>query len=249
MQGRERQGSNESGNALWFLLLAVALLAALTITMTRSSDTSEQSGNVEMDRIAASEIMRQAKNAGDVVNAMMIKGLSVNDISFENPIVSGYANPNCTTDSCKVFSPSGGGLSYQAPKLAWLDRAESASPQYGRWFFTGTSCLQNVGSIDPARCVDDPASSDLIMVLPWVTARLCKQIDDMVGITAASEQPPGEAGMAFNDPVDLFVGTFNNGQDIDSWDGKFTGKPTGCFRGSGGGPAGGYHFYHVLVAR
>ena len=43
---------NESGNALWFILIAIALLAALTVVVTRSSDTVEQSGDVERQRIA-----------------------------------------------------------------------------------------------------------------------------------------------------------------------------------------------------
>ena len=98
--------SAQSGNALWFILLAVALLAALTFAVTRSTDTTEQANITEHDTIAANEVMRTARGIEEAVSRFRINGIPENNISFyDSNALPAYSNGNCTTQDCLVFGP------------------------------------------------------------------------------------------------------------------------------------------------
>src|SRR5262245_7145714 len=106
---------SQSGNALWFILIAIVLLGALTMLLTRSGSTSSQSGNVERLRITASQILRYAKGLESAVDQMKTRGVSENEISFQNSTTAtNYTNATCTRTDCKVFDVGGGGQDYKA---------------------------------------------------------------------------------------------------------------------------------------
>ena len=63
-----RHRHNERGNVLWFILLAVALLASITIVLSRSGSTVDQSGDIEQVRIKSGQIMRYAKVRQNLLN-------------------------------------------------------------------------------------------------------------------------------------------------------------------------------------
>ena len=72
----------QNGNALWFILLAIALLGLLTAVMTRSSGTDNDTGSYEKNQIAANEILQYAKSIENAVQNLLARGCSENDISF-----------------------------------------------------------------------------------------------------------------------------------------------------------------------
>ena len=215
---------NESGNALWFILLAIALLAALTATISRSTDTAEQSGNVERFRIDASDIMRNSASLREAVNSLKLQGISENDISFVNTFTSvDYSNGVCF--DCMVFSSSGGGASYRKPNTSWLDSTHSGDTRYGEWEFSGTNDVVGVRS----------TNADLIMYLGYLKENLCTQINTMLGIAGI----PTDAGF----DQTAFTGTFANTADI----GGMNGAESGCFEDTSGDRD--FTYYQVLVKR
>ena len=239
--------SGQSGNALWFLLVAIALLAALTITITRSSDSADQNANVELSRIQASQILRYAKGLEQAVNQMQTRNISANDISFADPGLTGYTNPNCTTDDCKLFKSKGGGQSYVAPSDEWLDGTSSP------WIFTGKLCVQGVGDQTEAIATDcstntDGSDEDLVMLLPHVRKGLCIELNKMLGVTNPSGNPPADTGDAWAASPE-FVGTFADGANIGVNNAGLYRKASGCIEGAGTPASGTYVFYHVLLAR
>ncbi len=242
----------QSGNALWFILLAVALLAALTATISRSSDTAEQSGNIERYRIDASDIMRHTNGIKEAVNAMRLRGLSENRISFENNFTTAdYTNANAAGCSdCLLYGSAGGGASYRVPNSTWLDSAQSGNTHYGDWYIPVQVCVPEIGRGGAGCGSDTTNNEELIMVLPWVKAGLCSEINSMLGVTTVGDPPPQVTGDAFVAGYPVFTGSLSGegGEIIDGAD-ALEGVEAGCFEGNGTPPAGTYHFYQVLIKR
>jgi hypothetical protein len=114
--------TSQHGNALWFILVAIVLLAALTILLNRSGTNVDQSGDVEQQRVKASQILRWAKGIESTVEQMKLRGISESDISFENTVTAqDYSNAACDAhkdpNDCKIFATGGGGQNYLTPTI------------------------------------------------------------------------------------------------------------------------------------
>lgn len=236
-----------SGNALWFVLLGLFLLGALTVFLSRSGGSVDQSGNVEQLRIMGSEIFRIAGGIEESIRRMQSAGVSENDLSFDGG-PAGYAD--CGADPCKVFKAAGGGQTYKAPRTTWLDPSASAQALYGTWFLPANACVEGVPSGTGCASDSSGSSEDLILILPWIRADLCKQINRDLKVDNPSGNPPMETGSAWSAGNVKFAGTFVDGESIDDAGAALSGKRAGCFAGkSGSVPDGGYHYFHVLIAR
>ncbi len=234
----------ESGSVIWFILLAIALTAALTMTLTRSSDTSNQSGDIERARVQASEIMRYAKGIDSAIDQMIMRGVGESQLSFQNDFVSGYhTNARCTDESCRVFGTGGGGQTYMEPRREWLDANQNAAGLYGDWYFAGDICVLDVGTGTAGCATDgDATNEDLVMILPWIKLDLCNQLNSLLGIPSP---PPVETGNIWSAGNPLFNGNYADGTDLNQ-----SGRQSACVAGSGGAqPANTYSFYHVLIDR
>lgn len=245
-----QSASAQSGSALWFILLAITLLVALTVTVTRTTETSEETGSRDRNRIMASDMLRYARGIEQAVETLRLRGYGENQISFENADIPGYANANCTNDACRLFdTAAGAGMTYKRPNDGWLDpdyRSETAPP-FGRWYFMGRACVRDVGS-GGAGCIASDSAAELMMVLPWVRRDLCMEINRLVGVTnpGTPPAPPQLSAAAYVGTVDLYTGTFEAGTEITH--ASLDGRKSGCFEGDVD-PDGGFHFYHVLIAR
>lgn len=229
---------SQAGNALWFILIAVVLLGALTILLTRSGSNVTQSGDVEQQRITASQLLRYAKGLESAIDQMKMRGVSENTISFENSTTAiDYTNASCTSTDCKLFDAGGGGQTYRpAPTSASTDE----------WIFTGAN---NVGTTDdPVGTTDDITGNDLIMLLPNVREDLCKQINRDLDVGTSGTIPVETTGIA----TTAFTGTYPGGAavvlDGDPTPFELDGKRGGCFINAAPNPDVIY-FYYVLLAR
>jgi len=190
--------SSESGNALWFLLLAIILIGALTLAVTGSTDSTEQSGDVEHQRVRASDAMRFAKGVEQAVTRMRMRGISENVISFYTGDLTDHDNTNCTDNSCLVFHPAGGGVAYKAP---------GPINDGSAWIITGANNIDGVGT----------TAADLVMILPNIDPGACAQINRMLGVT-----PSG----ATNDIVfSPYLGSFETSPTVIT---GMTGTKAGC---------------------
>jgi len=232
---------SSSGNALWFILLAIVLLGALTIMLSRSSSVSDEAGDVERRQITVDEIMRSAKGIEFAVRNLQGRGCSENQISFENAFVGGYSNPSAPTDgSCHIFRPEGAGLTYKPANASlWLDTADSAKAIYGQWHLAGHTAVQGIGG---------DSVPELVLSLPYVRRDLCIQINKSLNLTNPSDLPPVQ-GNAFQVAQYLllpFVGTFTLATSIDSTgNGVLTGVSAACTTGADGDDI----YYHVIIPR
>lgn len=110
--------SNQSGNVLFLILIAVALFAALSYAVTQSNR-----GSGDADRELQQIDQAEADNCTASVNTARLRVEVVNNcssdqLSYERPD-GGNSNPNAPIDkSCHIFSPGRGGASVCGP---WLD--------------------------------------------------------------------------------------------------------------------------------
>ena len=241
---------NSRGNVLFIILIGIALLAALTWAATRSGR-----GNASISReyamIYATEIIKYAQSVEEATHRIMYGGTEVGHISFENSSVTGYDHSPVEPATNQVFHSSGGGLGYLVPKTSWLDSTFSAKPLYGEWYFPAKICVDNVGT-GTATCESDATSNEeLLVVLPFINHDICTAINDKLGVTNPSNEPPALSGCGWTVATpEKFVGTLSDGKDIDA--AQLDGKLAGCFAVTACAtfaPPTSYHFFHVINAR
>jgi hypothetical protein len=122
--------SSERGNALVYVLIAIALFAALSFTMGRQTDTGE-AGTLDSEKaeIYATELLTYASQARSVIDQMTLSGTEVDNLVFTKPNAAGF---NTGSSIHKVYHPDGGGLSDKPIMPAFADQT-SASPAAG-WY-------------------------------------------------------------------------------------------------------------------
>ncbi len=109
----------ETGNALFLILIAVALFAALSYAVTRSG-----SGGGDVDReevqIKLAEVSNYFAAIDAAIQRLRLRGVAFEDLDFlsdQRFAVDGSVTPRdndkCSDPSCEIFSPGGGGVSYR----------------------------------------------------------------------------------------------------------------------------------------
>ncbi len=214
---------NQSGNVLFYILIAVALLAALSYTVAQSGRGSVSSINRERAYIYATEIIEYGNILSQAVSQIKLRGYNDNQISFENNKISGYSNSNCTDDECKIFHINGG-------SLTWLDPPKSSNDGTD-WLITVNE-INNIGT----------SNADLILLLQNIDQEICKQINNKLHGTTVIPQE--------SDTINLskFTGNYT-GSVISDASNIISGNYSYCFEGGTTPPTGTYHYYQVLIAR
>lgn len=243
----------QKGNVLFMLLMAIALLAAVTFSVTRSN-RSQSNVSTETAAIYANSIMHAADSMRSAAQMLVAGGTPPTKFSFQNDAVGGYANTNGATDSNKLFHPSGGGISYKAPDLKWLDASQSSQDLYGQWFFPANVCITGIGTKHVGDCAADGLNNeDIIAVLPYVDKNVCRAIDQKLNITLCSGDPCDIGGYVWEPGAAKFTGSFADGITIFDVSDYFTSKLEGCVAASATGgadqPQGTFHYFKVLVER
>lgn len=240
--------SSQSGNVIFIILIAVALLAALAFAVSQGGRGSVAKLSEDQARLAATEIVEYGNIIASAVAQTRLRGYSDTQISFENGVVGGYTNANCGDEICQIFHPSGGGVSYMAPQAEWLDGVNTAAVRYGELYFHAAAHAVHMGTSD----------DDLILFIPYLNQQVCIAINTLLGIVPTTDAVPSET----NGPSAVnikFTGSYGPAVDRkvsgDGTTGETTilnGKAAGCTEASGTAStaaAGTYHYYKVLIAR
>lgn len=246
--------NKQSGNILLFILIAILLIGLLTVSLTRSSNNTNDTGDFEQNTIIASQIMRYAKAIEASVTQLLARGCGENDISFENDIIAGYTNtfPSApTTNECHVFEPEGGGQEFVNPSTSWLDTSFSAGANYGEFHFPRGTCIYGVGDnydlSGNGNCDINPVlNEELIITLPYLKQSICESLNRQAGHNFATI--PSEADSTLE--TNKFVGSYTGSSEVGN-NPTLYGVATGCLQQAPSGtyPDNAYIFYHVLYAR
>lgn len=101
----------QRGNALVYVLIGVALFAALSYTFSRSTSTGSTSLTNEQITLYANQLINQSQQMEQVVQQMLMTGSTIDDIDFTKPGEAGYG----TGAQHQVYHPAGGGMNYSIP--------------------------------------------------------------------------------------------------------------------------------------
>lgn len=228
-----RRHHPESGNALWFILLAVVLMGALTLTLSRGGSNSDQTGDFEQMRVQASKVLRTAAGIEQAITQLKMNGgCSEQQISFEadedddnvyNDSDDRYYNAKSPTDlSCHLFHRSGAALN--RPGAEWR-------------FVTGS--VENIGG----------GGTELLALMPDISADLCKAINRELSLsfplTDSFNATAYDTEFAGAFTQDVAIGDEGGGGDFPA------GKRSGCLTVDTTPAAldGDHVFYHVLMVR
>ncbi len=231
----DRTEKLQRGIAIAPILFVVAILAVLASAIAAggafNSDTSAVSAKAQ-----AAAILEYAEQVKMAVDRVLGKGCTDTQISFENPFVSGYTNPNAPSDkSCHVFDVSGGGTVWRTPPSGSQNQADhdAANPANGGSkvptgnFGMAAICVMGVGTggrcpgpgcvgTFPCFYTDGTTSADVVMYLPWVTRDVCLAINQISGFkNMADGNPPKTGGPngfnLYGTNHQFFVGQFYSG--------------------------------------
>ena len=122
-----------AGNAMFFVLIGVALFAALSYVVTQSGQTSGSRADRETEQLQVNEILQYGSALQHALQRMVMSGgcrigIGGNLVLFDGTVgfdssewanPGDYDNPNAPADnSCDIFDPVGGGVDWQPPPVA-----------------------------------------------------------------------------------------------------------------------------------
>ncbi len=218
---------NEHGNVLIYILVAVALLASLSFAVSQSGRGNVQQLNAERARLFGSEILEYATNLGNAVTQLKLRGCDESEINFDNPLATGYNNTGAPADNtCDVFHPSGGGLSWQSIPERARNQTASYHPDY---FINATNQVSGTKT-----------NSGDLAIYAEINLEVCAAINTLIGLDPAD--PPNTDPTFHNNTAFKFTGSFAQPASLSA----YPNEVVGCFLDGGNGF---YYFYKVLISR
>jgi len=230
----DRTENLQRGIAIAPILFVVAILAVLAMAIAAGSGAFNGDTSAVKAKAQATAILEYAEQVKMAVDRVRGHGCLDTEISFENPFVSGYTNPNAPSDkSCHVFDVNGGGIVWKTPPSSSQNQADhdAANPTYGGSkvptgnFGMASICVMGVGtggrcqagncglSTFPCYYTDGRTSADVVMYLPWVARDVCLAINQISGFkNKVNGDPPGTGGGSgytlYGTNHQFFVGIF-----------------------------------------
>lgn len=239
---------NINGNALFLILIAVALFAALSYAVTNSG---RGGGGIDREQaqIAAAEVVQYGQLFNTAVQRLKVSnGCRNEQISFEGSDViirgdgSDYnvVNPNAPMDeSCHIFSANGGSVPGQfLPENASLP-FETVSPA---WLHS-RAILPTIQRVSGLGVEGD---SELILWMGRLEKDVCIEINNRLGIENPGGNPPPDDWSGADSAI--FKGTYSLSGIIGDEAAGLVGKTAFCAQSIAAGEAG-YSYLNVLIAR
>lgn len=225
----------QSGNVIFFILLAILLLGLLTAAL-RSNGIEGSQIDAETTAINVSRMKDQANAFERGIAFIMQNDASETDIRFAHADApADYGNDPTVNAQFQIFSRAGGGAEYLPPPSGVNDGSG--------WEFYGNTHMPQVGTALP----------ELLAVLPHITADACTLINRQAGYTGTPTDTGGSAqsaGCVYSDSSARFSssGIYSDPASNTTDEATFSIKPAtqACVTCSGDGSR---HFVRVLLAR
>lgn len=236
---------SEKGNALFLILIAVALFAALSYAVTQSGRSS---GTIDRETalIAASQITQYPATLETAITRMIITGVQASEVHFDHDVYNSDANSD-VEDEGNVFKSEGGGVTRSTPPSN-IGKAQGDWPEQGNlvdntWGYKDVTDSANGYYIEDVGTNDDVSGRDAFAYLHDIAYGVCEQINK--GLDLDTDPVP------FQDTaVDYSLGSGVGSAGPASTGGSantisaIPESPFGCFRNGNNGP---YDYYHALI--
>ena len=226
----KKDRSDEKGNVLFIVLLAIVLIGALTVAVQNSG----HEGSIDKEKlvIRISEVRRYASELERGVRFILPNGHSEVDLRFAHPDADpDYGDLSADSDkSDQMFDRLGGGAQYRTPPPGISDGSS--------WEFYGHTALPEVGTDE----------AELVAVLPNVTQAFCEAYNSTLGYDSATQPTDSSTCINGGSSARFDAGTQFSSSPNTVNAGTFTYKPSlsGCAQCTTDSS---YHVFHVLMAR
>lgn len=176
--------SDQSGNAIIMILIAVVLFGALAYTFMRGAKSGAGNLTAQQAKMSAQELQNFFSSIDRAVQKLRLKGCSENDISFASPNdTAAYVTDNDSATappdkSCHVFDANGGGITMNLDVEKYQVPINQISPafqyQYGQILFR--RLLSSVVGIETA-------SNDYMVHLNFIKPEICNAYNSLVDLS------------------------------------------------------------------
>lgn len=233
----ENSENRQNGNAMVYVLIALALFGFLTMTLSRSNDQADsQDISDEQAEFYATELIEYVASAQNVIEMMLATGSEItnptdpdypkpNDLNFVTPNSAGFNTP---PHGHKVFHPQGGGLNYHE---TFNKKIQSGA--------TSVWAINDHIDVEWTQLDTDGATplDDVILTAYFLTKPICEIINEK--ITGATTIP-----VTANPHSDYFLATGNTDFDTTECAGC-EGFSSLCVEDSNGD----YSFYNIIATK
>lgn len=221
---------SERGNVMVYVLIAIALFAALSFTLSRQTDTDEAGGLDEQKaELYATQMISFTAQVKSALDQMTFINTDVGDFDFTLPTAANFNTPPHIN---KVYHPEGGGITLArlAPNVIF---EENSNPQAG-WY---------MGRFNNVEWTPDTAT-DVLLVAHQIHADVCRRLN--LKVTGTETIPAISGGTLASYFVDAAYHSGAN-QDFEVASCAACENYQSLCVSNAGGTA--YSFYNVLMAR
>lgn len=222
-----RTTRTQRGSVLIYIFVAIALLGALTLVVSRSTSGYTDAG--EGDRLRVQSILSFIQGAALGAVRINDRGLTLTERSMVSPTSPFYGD---STANIQIFHPNGGGVSYQPGGNTVLYAETWPDPHpwvYGGNYFIRTAVsVPGIGS----------AAGDVVIFVMGLHQRTCSEINSFLhntDVIPVISQPRNQFGV-FTIPAISDTGNIINGHSFYCVQTLVDGTQT-------------YLFYQVAIAR
>ena len=201
-----KKSVSQTGNALFLILMAVALFAALSYAVTQSG---RDSGGISKEKVMlkAAEIAEYCALLESVTMRMILTGTDEGDLEYCSSgagaiICEIDSDDVCTSGSDCAFSTDGGGAPSKNIVSEAGESGGNATAYYGAAFVVG------VGDTDTG-------TGDSVCFFNDVSEDVCEELNSNLGISGAIPEDSNSAGINLF-TIDSATGEYSFCHDADS---------------------------------
>ncbi len=188
------RNNQQNGNALIYVLIAIALFAALGFTLSRQNrNTNTKEIDEAKADLYALELITYATQAKSVIDQMSFTGSAIDDFVFTLPSEAGF---NTAPLIHKIYHPQGGGLT--PTNIPAKATNQISTPPNAGWY------LGRFNNVEWS----DSAGTDVILTAYQISKPVCEAINDQI---TGSKTIPALIGVA----KDYLLDTATN-NDLDT---------------------------------
>ena len=180
---KNNRNRHETGNVLFIIMIAIALVALLTQLVSKSSDTQSDILSTQTRDDEISRMQTQAAALGAAIQQMIVNGENPATLySNLSTLKPGDAGFETSPHNFKIYHPLGGGVDYMSGSTS---ASSAVATEFG---INKSSIITGVGATDAA-------VGDILFTAKISTAAYCGRINE---INTGSATVPVMATATFN---------------------------------------------------